>query len=155
MFFGVETNSLHSCLTEPIIIIGKFNNKLIKTYDDLIKHGIPAKGYYNVGSEIEYDDDLEFCDENCMVSLSEKEAKSMRAMAMISQLMPYYGGTITDEECGNSCVKKYCIDRYYNKLIETINTSYIYHFLAFHTNEQRNEFLINNTQLIKEYLMIS
>lgn len=131
------------------------NDKLIKTYDDLIKHGIPAKGYYNVGSQIEYDDDLEFCDENCMVSLSENEAKSMRAMAMISQLMPYYGGKITDEEWRNSTIKKYCIERYYNKSIETINTSDIYHFLAFHTYEQRDAFLINNYQLVKDYLMIN
>lgn len=30
----------------------------------------------------------------------------------------------------------------------------IYKFIAFHTEEQRDEFLKNNEQLVKDYLMI-
>lgn len=84
--------------------------------------------------------------------LSEKHAKSALAMAQISQLMPYYGGEITDEEWENSS-PKYIIDRYGNMINITFHTN-AYYFLAFHTEEQRNKFLKNNEQLVKDYLMI-
>lgn len=90
--------------------------------------------------------------ENKNVFLSEKHAKSVLAMAQISQLMPYYGGEITDEEWENSS-PKYIIDRYGNMINITFHTN-AYYFLAFHTEEQRNKFLKNNEQLVKDYLMI-
>lgn len=91
--------------------------------------------------------------ENKNVFLTEKHAKSALAMAQISQLMPYYGGEITDEEWEDRSIRKYIIFR---------RTSYIgwydaysnYEFLAFRTAEQRDEFLKNNEQLVKDYLMI-
>lgn len=73
-------------------------------------------------------------------------------MAQISQLMPYYGGEITNEEWGNSS-PKYIIDRYGNMINITFHTN-AYYFLAFHTKEQRDMFLENNEQLVKDYLMI-
>lgn len=125
---------------------------VIRTYYDLIKHGARIKGYYNVGSTIEYDQNLEACEENSMVTLTEKVAKSMLAMAMISQLMPYYGGEITNEEWEGS-YNKYTIEREGNKIITTYH--YLsYAFLAFHTEEQRDNFLKYNEQLVKDYLMI-
>lgn len=90
--------------------------------------------------------------ENKNVFLTEKHAKSVLAMAQISQLMPYYGGEITNEEWENSS-PKYIIDRYGNMIDITFHTN-AYYFLAFHTNEQRNKFLKNNEQLVKDYLMI-
>lgn len=90
--------------------------------------------------------------ENKNVFLSEKHAKSVLAMAQISQLMPYYGGEITNEEWENSS-PKYIIDRYGNMINITFHTN-AYYFLAFHTNEQRDMFLKNNEQLVKDYLMI-
>ena len=86
------------------------------------------------------------------VFLTGKHAKSALAMAQISQLMPYYGGEITDEEWGNSS-PKYIIDRYGNMINITFHTN-AYYFLAFHTKEQRDAFLKNNEQLVKDYLMI-
>lgn len=90
--------------------------------------------------------------ENKNVFLSEKHAKSVLAMAQISQFMPYYGGEITDEEWENSCFKP-VIERVNNRIY---TTSYFdtYKFLAFHTKEQRDMFLENNEQLVKDYLMI-
>lgn len=91
-------------------------------------------------------------EENKNVFLTEKHAKSVLAMAQISQLMPYYGGGITNEEWENSS-PKYIIDRYGNMINITFHTN-AYYFLAFHTEEQRDEFLKNNEQLVKDYLMI-
>ena len=89
---------------------------------------------------------------NRNIFLTEKHAKSALAMAQISQLMPYYGGEITNEEWENSS-PKYIIDRYGNMINITFHTN-AYYFLAFHTKEQRDEFLKNNEQLVKDYLMI-
>ncbi len=90
--------------------------------------------------------------ENKNVFLTEKHAKSALAMAQISQLMPYYGGEVTGEEWENSS-PKYITDRYGNMINITFHTN-AYYFLAFHTKEQRDAFLKNNEQLVKDYLMI-
>lgn len=90
--------------------------------------------------------------ENKNVFLTEKHAKSALAMAQISQLMPYYGGEITGEEWENSS-RKYIIDKYGGRINITFHTN-AYYFLAFHTAEQGDEFLKNNEQLVKDYLMI-
>lgn len=91
--------------------------------------------------------------ENKNVFLTEKHAKSALAMAQISQLIPFYGGEITDKEWKDSDMKKYVITRDCNEIKSAVN--YIrYEFLAFHTEEQRNVFLKNNEQLVKDYLMI-
>ena len=74
-------------------------------------------------------------------------------MAQISQLMPYYGGAITDEEWKNINVNKYSLRRHDNKV--TKYTFYLsFHFLSFHTAEQRDSFYANNKQLVEDYLMI-
>lgn len=88
-----------------------------------------------------------------LVKYSEKVAKSMLAIAQISQLMPYYGGEITEEEWGNSTIKKHIISRK-NKELYGQCVHKIYSFLAFHTSEQRDEFLTKNEELIKTYFMI-
>ena len=85
--------------------------------------------------------------------LTEKDAKSALAMAQISQLMPYYGGEITDEEWEDGTLKKFLISRDGTRILSTWYTS-AYCFLAFHTEEQRDAFLENNEQLVKDYLMI-
>lgn len=91
--------------------------------------------------------------ENKNVFIDEKHAKSALAMAQISQLMPYYGGGITDEEWKVDDMKKYVIIRYDNEIGSTVCHTR-YEFLAFYTSEQRDEFLKNNEQLVKDYLMI-
>ncbi len=86
--------------------------------------------------------------------LTEKHAKSALAMAQISQLMPYYGGEVTDEEWMDSDMRKYALLRNGNKIKLVDGYLIIYSFLVFHTEEQRNAFLGNNEQLVKDYLMI-
>lgn len=94
---------------------------------------------------------------NYNVFATEKQAKSALAMARISQIMANdkrFGEVITDEEWNNPDIRKYCIDRFAGKRrIDVFDTTY--HFLAFHTREQRDLFLEENEDLIKDYLMIN
>lgn len=134
-------------------IIKKGEKPVIKTYQDLVDNSRYVSGYYiDKFSNICYIEGPTF-KESRNTAISEKVAKSMLAMAMISQLMPYYGGEITDEEWKNGDKKKYIIIRENNK-IEFITRYTIYNFLAFHTEGQRADFLNCNERLIKDYLMI-
>ncbi len=93
---------------------------------------------------------------NHNVFAEEKMAKSALAMARISQIMKNderFGGVVTDEEWNNVYLFKYVIYRAYTH-IETAARAMLYNFLAFHTEEQRDLFLDENEDLIKEYLMI-
>lgn len=124
----------------------------IKTFQDLIDKDKVIKGYFiSNSSTISY---LELYALNSSKNLasSEKVAKSMLAMAMISQLMPYYGGTITDEEWKDGSKIKYIIGRF-KHILEGLSF-HTYYFLAFHTPEQRDNFLKYNERLVKDYLMI-
>ena len=93
-------------------------------------------------------------DDKC-IFISDKYAKSALALAQISQLIPYYGGEITDEEWNNSFIKKYGITVYCNiicKIVVVTNRN----ILTFHTQEQVDRFLSfpENVQLVKDLFMI-
>ena len=94
-------------------------------------------------------------DGNLDIFATEKQAKSALAMAQISQIMANderFGGVITDAE-GLQDFYKYCITRTSNMIIKGCYTTN-YKFLAFHTQEQRDLFLKENEDLVKDYLMI-
>lgn len=91
--------------------------------------------------------------EDKIMPLKEKHAKIAIAKERISQLMPYYGGEITDEEWENGTLRKFVITRDKTYILSRWYTD-AYNLLAFHTEEQRDEFLKNNKQLVKDYLMI-
>lgn len=131
----------------------KKEEPVIRTYQDLINAEKSIKGFYlgtNGGLIPCTTTASKF---NINIAASEKVVKSMLAMAMISQLMPYYGGAITDEEWGDGNYNKYCIIRRNIYIVKETWTS-AYQFLAFHTEEQRDNFLKYNEQLVKDYLMI-
>lgn len=126
---------------------------VIRTYQDLINAEKSIKGYYlgTNGGLIPYTTIAsEFCTN---VAASEKVAKSMLAMAQISQLMPYYGGEVTDEEWYNINLLKHCITYRNNKAYKE-GLGQLRVFLAFHTSEQRDDFLKYNERLVKDYLMV-
>jgi len=141
-----KENSTFECI--------KFKKKQeIKTWKDLIS----VSGYYisNIDSEINSVNELSVDEHDYSVFLTKKQAKSALAMAHISQLMPYYGGEITDEEWKDDSIDKYVIYRDGDKLATNFIFSYSsFHFVAFHTKEQRNEFLKCNERLVKNYFMI-
>ena len=87
---------------------------------------------------------------------TKKQAKSSLAMARISQIMANderFGGPISDEEWDNDDLCKCCIMRFDNTIIRQ-DFFKTYHLLAFHTREQRDLFLEENEDLVKDYLML-
>ena len=74
-------------------------------------------------------------------------------MAQISQLMTYYGNEITDEEWADGYTAKYCISKNNGILTKVILFNFSV-LLAFHTEEQRDNFLKYNERLVKDYLML-
>ena len=90
---------------------------------------------------------------------TEKQAKSALAMAQISQIMANderFGGVVTDEKWKEPTTKVSYICKVRNFAFRgTANTDRIsYYLLAFHTPEQRDLFLKENEDLVKDYLMI-
>lgn len=128
---------------------------IIRTFEDLISNKIKISGYFISNQDATIKENANCPASEIMkdVASSYKVAKSMQAMAMISQLMSFYGKEITDKEWKNGKICKYCLERDDNQ-IEKNNVYWSYHFLAFHTSEQRDDFLKNNEQLVKDYLMI-
>ena len=146
-----KENSTFECI--------KFKPKGIKTWNNLCKAGDVSDEIWLSGYCL--DEDSNICmvhrlrvnNRNRNIFLTEKEAKSARAAAMISQLMPYYGGAITDEEWDDKGMRKFVIIRRCNRVFFDVNYTF-YEYLAFYTEEQRDSFYKNNEQLVKEYLMI-
>lgn len=90
------------------------------------------------------------------VFATRKQAMSALAMARISQIMANderFGGVVTDEEWMNRHMIKFTIIKRLN-LISLVPLYKDYEFLAFHTTEQRDLFLEENEDLVKDYLMI-
>ena len=95
------------------------------------------------------------CHYNYGLFTTKQLAKSALAMAKISQIMANderFGGPVTNEEWGEGELR-YTIIRFGSDIITCINVSG-YSFLAFHTEEQRNLFLEENEDLIKDYFML-
>ena len=134
----------------------KFRKKVqvIKTWEDLIGTHIPESSKFidhrsNIGGHTA----RVMLDVDKNMFIDDRHAKSALAMAQISQLMPYYGGAITDEEWGNSSTIKHDIVRMEGKLDYAASFGECV-FLAFHTTEQRDKFLKYNRQIVCDYLMI-
>ena len=147
-----KENSTFECI--------KFKPKGIKTWNDLCaaslnSNEVRVSGYriWDTYSNIYPTNKLIASDYSKNVFLTEKEAKSALAMAQISQLIPYYGGAITQEEWNNVDIPKFSIIRDKDEIDFYLNHNF-YMFLSFHTSEQRDRFLENNEQLIKDYLML-
>lgn len=126
----------------------------IRNYYDLGLTKKNLSGYIiSSFSEIVYVRNIAAINQNRNTFLTREEAISARAAAMISQLMPYYGGSITENEWNNKDMIKYAIIRKYSG-IECENTYAYYNILAFRTEEYRDAFLENCRDLVKQYLMI-
>lgn len=140
-----KENSTFECI--------KFKPKGIKTIEDLYKSVKTFNGYWVFGGEVEFGYNRIYSNVNKSVFLTRKEAKSALAMSQISQLMPYYGGAITDEEWADEKMRKFFITRVCNRVFFNANYTF-YKYLAFYTEEQRDSFYKNNEQLVRDYLML-
>ena len=148
---GCKIESVEHDDNEVVIMFSEDKKKEVRTWEDLKGSRVPFDSCY-----IDRNGELSsyryfFGDTDKHVFIDKKHAKSALAMAQISQLMPYYGGAITDEEWNNSDVLKYSICR--NEDYVSFKSQH-YELLSFHTEEQRNDFLKYNEQLVKDYLMI-
>ena len=115
-------------------------------------------GYYiSAKSGIHYFNNCVNTCDNYNIFATEKQVKSALAMARISQIMANdkrFGGLITNEEWKiNSNIRKYVICRGANNIF-TDSYCNLYHFLSFHTEKQRDLFLKENEDLVRDYLMI-
>jgi hypothetical protein len=115
-------------------------------------------GYYVTDeANIENVEDLFNVSNAWNVFATKKQAQSMLAMAQLSQIIQNdqrFGGPITDEEWLGRSMYKYIIDRHDND-IKTYNwIDCNFRLLAFHTEEQRDLFLRENEDLIRQYLML-
>lgn len=93
--------------------------------------------------------------ESC-IFFSRKQAKSALAMSRISQIMANdkrFGGVIGEEEWKDDLMLKHTIIRLAGKPTKERGLKE-WNFLAFHTAEQRDLFLEENEDLVKDYLMI-
>lgn len=135
----------------------KFKDKRdINTWEDLCNYNRPIiYGFYisNFG-------DINSCcikgktyNSYMNIYLTEREANRARAESVISQLMPYYGGVITNKEWDNEDKIKYCIYRKDNSIYTRISNKE-YYYLAFNTSENRDRFLFHNEKLVRDYLML-
>jgi hypothetical protein len=124
--------------------------KIVKTWKDIEKI---SGAYISNTSNIYETNNRQSIYENRNIFIDKKHAESALAMAMISQLLPYYGGEITKEEWGNDKISKYVILRIRN-IIKIEPMSCGYHVLGFHTRMQCEEFLKNNEELVNSYLMM-
>lgn len=87
---------------------------------------------------------------------TKKQAQSMLAMAQLSQIIANderFGGPFTDKEWENEKIRKFAIIRSSGKIIKEWYYTY-YTFLTFHTQEQRDLFLKENEDLIRQYYML-
>lgn len=137
-----EQNSTFECI--------KFKKiHQINTWEDIPR----VNGCYMNNSHIYTGYEGKPCEENKDVYLTDKYAKSALALAQISQLMPYYGGEVTNEEWEKDNYK-YSIDISNGKIYESICKCK--HIVTFHTKKQLNKFLSfpENVQLIKDLYMI-
>lgn len=109
----------------------------------------PKSKFYNV-PKIPVD---HIVDKN--IFISEKYAKAALALAQISQLMPYYGGEITNEEWKDDNWK-YSIDVDAKGLLYLSQVTHNKQIVAFHAHTQRDRFLSfpENVQLVKDLFMI-
>lgn len=113
-------------------------------------------GYWIANDSLIKDAYCSNTNKNINVFATEKQAKSALAMAQISQIMANderFGGPVTDKEWGCNDVEKYVIQRQQNSIMRGL-TFTCNLFLAFHTKEQRDLFLEENEDLVKDYYMI-
>lgn len=113
-------------------------------------------GYYTAGGSIYIANGKNTDEAMADLFATIKQARSSQAMAQLSHIIKNddrFGGPITDEEWDDHAVNKYCIIRDQNNICVDTFWCY-YHFLAFHTMEQRDLFLKENEDLIRQYYML-
>ena len=138
-------------------IIFKKKEQEVKTWSDLVLQAkkVPEGSIY-IGTNsniLEVGQGRYFRAGDQNIFTDEVHAKKALAISKINQLMPYYGGTITEEEWKDKEIPKYSLGRFNNRVTK-VDNYLVYSFISFHTTKQRDSFYENNKQLVEDYLMI-
>jgi hypothetical protein len=147
-FEGIDMEK--SDLTKGIIVFKKKDSTPWRSRENKIF------GYYTVGVSIHTANGQNTVEAMADLFATEKQSRSSQAMAQLSHIIKNddrFGGPITDEEWNNPHIRKYVIMRKENDIGTDWWNTY-YHFLAFHTSEQRNLFMEENMDLIRQYFML-
>lgn len=142
-----------------LTLVDKGDNRKIKTYNDLIRYKVAINGYrFDAINNTLISAEVIANNADKNLPKSEKVAKAILAMAQISQLMPYYGGEVTELDWSNEEIRKYYITKHIDittnhAVISRGETVDEYYFLAFYSRLERDLFLENNGQLVYDYLM--
>ena len=91
------------------------------------------------------------------LELPDKVYLKCQATLKIAKLLNLgYGGMVTEEEWKNDRITKYCLQWTYGRGWTCYNSSSVKSFPAFHTFEQRAEFMSHpeNVELVKQYYML-
>ena len=146
-----KNNSTFECIRFKPIEIKPIEVK--KTWENIGKFS----GYFiEVGSSISNLYSYKTADVNRDVAASEKVAKSMLAMAQLSQVLKKWYEPVTENDFRNIFIKKWGIASEGVKCyvmqfyVSSLNTN----FLVFRTKSDALEFLENNVELIKQYFML-
>ena len=124
-----------------------------KTWENIGKFS----GYFiEVGSSISNLYSYKTADVNRDVAASEKVAKSMLAMAQLSQVLKKWYTPFTESELRDPFVLKWGFDYDGEKLIVVLFCPVVsnINLLVFRTQRDALEFLENNRELIKQYCML-
>ena len=147
---GYEIDTEKSTLTYIV-----FKKKCLSWFESLKQkcHDVYVSGYMMSETFVRncFNNPLDIC-----IFATKKQAKSAKAYAIITQIIKNddrFGGEITYKEWSDVKTLKHTIVRCANELIK--ETAYRYYTpLAFRTEEQRDLFLNENEQLLKDYFMI-
>lgn len=123
----------------------------IRNYNDLIENKIEIEQYSLWNDRITILEPSPASNITKDSAADENVARSMMAKAILSQVKKFYNYVNNDDWC--NYIKKYIILRQGNNIVvgETYSD---YHFLAFYTENDRDEFLKYNREEIKYYFMI-
>lgn len=146
---GYEIDREHSTFDKIIF------KKKVKRWRD--KTGLNVNGWYiTEDSNILPLYEFGYDSTSRNIFATDHQAYSALAMAWISQIMvndERFGGVVSYSEWADVKTTKFIITRMKNQIVKDETLS-AYHFLAFHTKEQRDLFLKENKDLVKDYLMI-
>jgi hypothetical protein len=147
---GYEIDEQSSNFTEGKIVFKKKNSTPWRHRENDIF------GYYTAGASIHTANGQNTDEAMADLFATEKQARSSQAMAQLSHIIKNddrFGGPITDEEWNNPHIRKSVIMRKGDDIGTDWWNTY-YHFLAFHTREQRDLFMEENMDLIRQYFML-
>lgn len=116
----------------------------IRTWEDVVKQYPHFK------------DDIDKLEHDILYGWNKLSEKLIASYKITKLIELGYGGMVTNEEWKDMEVKKYCITREKGKIDSDGYWVDRYFFIAFHTREQRKEFMSypENQELVKQYYMV-